>query len=402
MLLRDIQKKTVLLSVQSKRIAMNMQQYDSTESGYLVDGFEGIGITFTDVELLWQTNHHLLARAKRYGRWWMLKALKRDVAEQTIYQQMLRKELEMLMHLQHPYIVQTVGLERVEGLGMCIVMEYVDGVRLDEWLKLPQSKECRYKLLIQLLEAMEYVHAAGMVHRDLKPGNILVTRNGANIKLIDFGLADNDHMAILKQPTGTADYIAPEQATMTIPDIRNDIYSLGKVIGLLLPERSFKSVVCRCLKPIDKRYQNVGQLLKAIKSRKQQKRYIATTLAFIVIVCLMIALGVQTRELQTQKQQQTRLHTAIEVGIDKVDRAFQQAGLTERLDTCTNFVFISDYFYAHNLDGSNAANAYLDSIRSSFSQIEMSEISIAIHLRVGELQKLWMDKLTELTTKMLE
>ena len=381
---------------------MNMQQYDSTDSGYLMDGFESIGIAFTDVELLWQTNHHLLARSKRYGRWWMLKALKRDVAEQTIYQQMLRKELEMLMHLQNPYIVQTVGLERVEGLGMCIVMEYVDGVRLDEWLKLPQSKECRYKLLIQLLEAMEYVHAAGMVHRDLKPGNILVTRNGANIKLIDFGLADNDHMAILKQPAGTADYIAPEQATMAIPDIRNDIYSLGKVIALLLPERSFKSVVCRCLKPIDKRYQNVEQLLKAIKSRRQQKRYIATTLAFIVIVCLMIALGVQTRELQTQKQQQTRIHAAIEVGIDKVDRAFQQAGLTERLDTCTNFVFISDYFYAHNLDGSNAANAYLDSIRSSFSQIEMSEISIAIHLRVGELQKLWMDKLTELTTKMLE
>lgn len=381
---------------------MNMQQYDSTESGYLMGGFEGIDLTFTEVEVLWQTNHHLLARAKRYGRWWMLKTLKQDVAEQTIYQQMLRKEMEMLMHLQHPYIAQTVGLELVEGLGMCIVMEYVDGMRLSEWLKMPQNMENRYKLTIQLLEAMEYVHATGMVHRDLKPGNILVTRNGANIKLIDFGLADNDHMAILKQPAGTADYIAPEQATNAIPDVRNDIYSLGKIIRLLLPERTFKAVACKCLKPIDIRYQNVGQLLKAIKSRRQNKRYMATTLAFIVIICLMVALGIQTRELQTQKQQQTRLHYAIEVGIEKVDKAFQQSGLTERLDTCTNFVFISDYFYAHSLDGSNAANAYLDSIRSSFSQIEMSEISIAIHLRVGELQKAWTDKLTELTTKMLE
>lgn len=393
--------KVVLLSIQSIK-NMNMQQYDSAESGYLMGGFEGIDLTFTEVEVLWQTNHHLLARAKRYGRWWMLKTLKQDVAEQTIYQQMLRKEMEMLMHLQHPYIVQTVGLERVEGLGMCIVMEYVDGMRLSEWLKLPQNRENRYKLTIQLLEAMEYVHASGMVHRDLKPENILVTRNGANIKLIDFGLADNDHMAILKQPAGTAEYIAPEQAVHAIPDARNDIYSLGKIIRLLLPERSFKSIACRCLKPIDSRYQNVPQLIRAIQSRKSSKQRIPIAFSIALIVVLTAGLTVQTWKLQKRDSERMRVQTAIEVGIEKVDKAFQQSGLTERLDTCTNFVFISDYFYAHSLDGSNAANAYLDSIRSSFSQIEMSEISIAIHLRVGELQKAWTDKLTELTTKMLE
>ena len=189
---------------------MNVSDYHSSVSGYVVEEFEGVCRNFTEIEVLTQTEHHILARAKRFGRWWMLKALSPDKRGVGVYQQMQRKELEILMHLQHPYIVQTVGLERVNDLGMCIVMEYVDGVRLDEWLKLPQSMESRYKLLVQLLEAMEYVHAAGMVHRDLKPGNILVTRNGTNIKLIDFGLADNDHMAILKQPAGTPSYMSPE------------------------------------------------------------------------------------------------------------------------------------------------------------------------------------------------
>lgn len=393
--------KVVLLSIQSIK-NMNMQQYDSAESGYLVDAFEGMNQTFTEVEVLWQTKCHQLARAKRYGRWWMLKSLKPEFAGQAIYRQMVRKEVELLMHLQHPYIVQTVGLELVEGLGMCIVMEYVDGMRLSEWLKMPQNMENRYKLTIQLLEAMEYVHASGMVHRDLKPENILVTRNGENVKLIDFGLADNDHMAILKQPAGTAEYIAPEQAVHAIPDARNDIYSLGKIIRLLLPERSFKSIVCRCLKPIDSRYQNVPQLIRAIQSRKSSKQRIPIAFSIALIVVLTAGLAVQTWKLQKRDSERMRVQTAIEVGIEKVDWVFQQTGVDERLDTCTNVLYISGIYNAHWMDGSNAANAYLDSIRPHFSLVEMSEITTAIHIRVGERQKVWVDKMKELTSKGIE
>ena len=85
----------------------------------------------------------------------------------------------------------------------------------------------------------------------------MVTRNGQRLKLIDFGMADTDQHAILKQPAGTIQYMAPEQAQTSVPDIRNDIYSLGIIISQLQLGHGYKKIVERCLKPIGQRYQSV-------------------------------------------------------------------------------------------------------------------------------------------------
>lgn len=111
------------------------QDYDSSASGYIEDSFEGISRQFTDVEILTTSEVNIVARAKRYGRWWLLKGLNKNVADGVAYQQRLRKELELLMLLQHPNVVATNELEEVDGLGNCIVMEYVEGLTLKEWLK---------------------------------------------------------------------------------------------------------------------------------------------------------------------------------------------------------------------------------------------------------------------------
>ena len=100
------------------------QDYDSSASGYLADAFEGIGRRFTsDVEILTTSEVNVVAKGKRYGRWWLLKGLQSEVASKKGYQQRLRKELEILMILQSPSVVTAYGLEEVEGLGLCIVME---------------------------------------------------------------------------------------------------------------------------------------------------------------------------------------------------------------------------------------------------------------------------------------
>lgn len=378
---------------------MSAQDYDSSVSGYLTDGFEGISSIFTEVEILHRHEHYTLARAKRYGRWWMLKAIKEEEAGQTIYQQMLRKELDLLMRMQSPHIVQASGMEQVEGLGMCIVMEYVDGIQLDEWLKKSQDIKSRLRIAEELLEAIVYVHSTGTVHRDLKPENIMVTRNGEHIKLIDFGLADNDHMAILKQPAGTPKYMAPEQTICTTPDNRNDIYSIGIILQLLLPERKFKSVIGKCFLPIERRYKSASILLQALQRQTKQRQRIAIGTLVLLIVLLTLGVGIQTMRLYQLESKRNRINVAIEEGIKKVDYAFDQIAMEERLDTCTNYTYISKDYQAHFLDGSHAGNQYLDSIRPQFNQAEMSEITNAIIIHCGDRLKVWSQKMEQLLKK---
>ena len=378
---------------------MNISNFNSSVSGYVMGGLEGICSKFTEIEVLTQTEHHILARAKRFGRWWMLKALTPDKREVSVYQQMQHKELEILMHLQHPYIEQAVGMELVEELGMCIIVEYVDGVQLNEWLDQPHGKSCRLKLAEELLEAVEYMHKTGTVHRDLKPANILVTRNGENIKLIDFGLADNDHIAILKQPAGTPNYMSPEQASIAIPDVRNDIYSVGVILQRLLPERNFHAVIKKCFLPIDKRYQNVSQLALAIQKQQLRSRKVLMAGLGFLILLLLIALGIQTYKLQEFNQRRVEIDLSITLGMEKVDAAYLNTGIDERLDTCTRYAYIASDIQKHFTDGANAVYAYLDSITPYFTDIEMFEIMNALHMYNGSKLKRWNDVMNVLITK---
>ena len=375
---------------------MDTQNYDSSVSGYMTNDFEGISRNFTQVEVLFCSGHNILAKAKRYGRWWMLKALQPEKRNQQVYRQMMCKELEILMSMQSPYIVQTAGIEPVEGLGMCIVMEYIDGVRLDEWLNLKQSKENRFRIAVELLKATEYIHSIGVVHRDLKPGNIMVTRNGEHLKLIDFGLADNDHIAILKQPAGTPKYTSPEQATENRPDIRNDIYSLGIILQQLLPESRYSTVINKCILPIKARYQNVNLLLKDLHSRNKQKQRTLVGIAITLIVALTIGLGIQTIKLQQQEKRRNNINEAIEEGTRRADKVFDAIAMEEMIDTCTNFSNIYPYYHEHYWDVDSCTKIYSDSIRHLFTKTEMYEITNAIKTHCDARRQTWFEKLQQI------
>lgn len=259
----------------------------SSASGFIVDGYEGVSGEFTHLTCVHSSREHVLTRAQRHGRWYLLKSLAPEVAEKAVFQEMLAKEFDIAMRVQHPGIVQTVNLEEVPSLGRCIVMEWIDGLSLKQWLEKSSSRAERRRAFNQLLDAVSYLHDLGIVHRDLKPANILITSNGDNVKLIDFSLADTDVYAVLKQPAGTEGYISPEQANVAKPDVRNDIYSLGVIMQQMDLGRTCNYIGEKCLLPTDKRYQSIAELKAALKSSKALALWILIALIVVILTILL-------------------------------------------------------------------------------------------------------------------
>ncbi len=264
-----------------------MSTDDYTESGPVTtDDIEGVSSALTNVQPIATRGHNTLWRAMRHGRWWLLKGIALRYAADEAHRRMLVKEFETMMRLQHPGIVQAHGLENVPELGPCIVMEWVEGMTLKQWLAdgSHSAGECR-EVLRQLLDAVEYIHHAGIVHRDLKPSNIMIARLGGQVKIIDFGLADADSSATFKQAAGTRGYTSPEQLAGGEPDVRNDIYSLGVIIGELEPLAArYDGVVKRCTEPIDNRPADVAELRQLLRRADTQRRALGAVLAVAALL----------------------------------------------------------------------------------------------------------------------
>lgn len=296
---------------------------DTSASGYIDTGFEGISASFTEVEIIRTTEFNVLARAKRYGKWWMLKGVAPKAAGNMAHIQMLRKEFETIMSLNCPAVVQAVSLEPVGDLGMCIVMEYVEGKTLNSFLETNPPKRERLRILAQLLDAVGYIHSHGIAHRDLKPSNIMVADNGGGVKIIDFGLADSDRNAILKQPGGTRRYMSPEQETLYECDVRNDIYSLGVILQDMNLGWKYRHIAARCVLPIDKRYQSIADLKEAFRRIDRLGIIAARSVYALIIVAAALAvwLGRGTGNGTASQIEIDSLHNVIattRAGIDSV------------------------------------------------------------------------------------
>ena len=221
------------------------------------------------------------------GRFRILKALKPSFRGQARYESLLRKEYEIGYSLSHTAIREVYDFRNIPGLGNCIEMEWVDGVTLADFLsKGHPGKTILRKIAFQLCDALSYLHSKQIVHRDLKPSNILITHNGNYVKLIDFGLSDADSWSILKGPAGTESYAAPELLAGDPVDNRTDIWSLGKVITLLLPSERKIARKCMMENPVE-RFQDVDEVKAALeRKRRIWPLFLACAAALGIIVVL--------------------------------------------------------------------------------------------------------------------
>ncbi|MDE5849893.1 MAG: protein kinase [Muribaculaceae bacterium] len=167
--------------------------------------------------------------ATRYGKRFILKGLKKEYADDPIFRLAMAKEFEIGFSLEHPSIRRTLSLEKVEGLGDAIVLEYIDGSTLSSLIKEGKlTVERGREICRDIAAGVDYLHGKQILHRDLKPSNILITHKGGGVKIIDFNLSDSDSFIILKNPAGSGKYIAPELLTPNATATpESDIYSLG-------------------------------------------------------------------------------------------------------------------------------------------------------------------------------
>ena len=166
-----------------------------------------------------------------------IKELLLHSASNDMLMERFQQEARALARLMHPYIVQIYDLI-LEKNRTCIAMEYVDGQSLEEYLSVHSIMPLQHtiKLGKQLADALAYAHARGVVHRDFKPANVLLTKDFTP-KIMDFGLAKITESSVQTQigtVMGSPAYMSPEQALGDICDMRSDIYSLGVTLYRML------------------------------------------------------------------------------------------------------------------------------------------------------------------------
>ena len=234
---------------------------------------------YSDPVLLSENSMTRLYRVSRDGKYFIIKTSKDNTGRLNA---LVRREYEISIGLDSPYVVNVFTYEQDTVVGPGIIMEYVDGRTLSEFLKENPPMQLRRRVFGQLLEAVAYLHRKSIIHNDLKPENILITHSDNTIKLVDFGLSDDDAHYLSKTPGCTPEYASPELLAHSAPlDARSDIYSLGLLMRDMF-EGKYRYISGKALrKDAAKRYTNVEQMQKAFKRMNAIPLVAAAVLLFL-------------------------------------------------------------------------------------------------------------------------
>lgn len=176
------------------------------------------------------------ALCHRLNRYDAIKIMRDETAENEEFRKRFRAESQAVAMLSHPNIVSVYDVSHSDDVEY-IVMELVDGITLKQYMQKTGalSPDEAVNFTTQIAKALDHAHNKGIIHRDIKPQNIMLLKDGM-IKVADFGIASlqNDIEESSGETVGSVHYIAPEQARGAAPDARSDIYSLGIVIYEML------------------------------------------------------------------------------------------------------------------------------------------------------------------------
>ena len=180
------------------------------------------------------------ARCHRLNRLVAIKILKDDLSQDEEFRRRFHAESQAVAMLSHPNIMSVYDVSTSDEADY-IVMELIDGITLKQYMEKKGTLNWKETLhfSIQIAKALEHAHSRGIVHRDIKPHNVMVLKNGS-IKVTDFGIARimSNNNTLTKEALGSVHYISPEQAKGGRVDNRSDLYSLGVVMYEMMTGRA--------------------------------------------------------------------------------------------------------------------------------------------------------------------
>ena len=233
----------------------------------------------------------------RYGTKYVI--LKTTHIQDAMHSEILRREYEMGKTLSHACIVSTLAFEENTPVGPAIVLEYIEGVTLGEFLSV--SKPVKRHILHDILDGVDYLHHRGILHNDIKPDNILINKLG-NARIIDFGLSSSYDSIYTGVIGGSEGFTAPEILRGEgYAGASSDIYSLGLIIQLLWGNKYQKIVKkCTMIEP-EARYQSIGELKRALFLKRALPWAVCAGI-LVLIIAFFAILPTAHRMEQTSKE----------------------------------------------------------------------------------------------------
>ena len=231
---------------------------------------------WTEIEHLpeWDEEFYEVYTAKKHGKWVMLKTLRPEFRDSATHKAMIEKEFDVRYNLAHPNIIMINDFEEVPGLGMCIITDdlYGDSVRrlID---KGEVNADIQHKITTRLVDAIAYIQTNHIVHHPIRPETIIFTENIRNLKVIDVGFDQREHL--------------------TPADASEDIRNFGLVLKEVLKATGdrnprLQKVADRCLSDDPRRrYRDVPDLQMAIAGGSNQRLYILI-ITFLAIMAIIL------------------------------------------------------------------------------------------------------------------
>ena len=280
--------------------------------------------------------------ATNNGKKVIVKTLKQELADDAACRASLRQEYETTSMLDNKYIRKALDFVKIEGLGDCIIFEFIEGKSLAEHVRVGTLSEKQVKsVLTEVCDALYYLQRNGIVHCNLNPDNIMVTAADCRVKLIDLGIPETKQDADRELLIKEMEFVAPEIIKGEDIDNRADIYSIGKImefIGERNISKQFSAVATHCTQfSKEQRFDNISDVRSAITKGHSFVKLIILAVMLLVLAGLAI-IYVPKIKANVEKERSERLAVDFDREVEKMQgqlpelcKKYELKSLTEGL-----------------------------------------------------------------------